>query len=93
MNEAQEAARDTLNTPFEAARWWTRRGFYVNPVQYRTKKATTDDWPSLRLEGSDLARHFNGRRMNIGIILGVNGAADVDCDCPEAIAAAPFLLP
>jgi putative DNA primase/helicase len=94
MNAGEKTAlKSNKLSPLESARWWLQRGFHPIPVPDRGKAPKNSGWPSMRLSESDLAQHFNGRAMNIGIILGVDGAADVNCDCPEAIAAAPFLLP
>jgi hypothetical protein len=39
-------------------------------------------------------QYFNSHPQNIGVLLGdKTGSTDVDCDCPEAIAAARELLP
>jgi hypothetical protein len=93
MNAGQKTALKSNNLSLESARRWLQRGFHPIPVPDRGKAPKNSGWPSMRLRESDLAQHFNGRAMNIGIILGIDGAADVDCDCPEALAAAPILLP
>jgi len=63
------------------------------PVPYRTKTPLMAGWPSLRISKSDVSNYFDSKRQNIGVILGVNGLADIDLDCLEAIAAADGLLP
>ena len=81
-------------TPLESARWWIQLGFHPIPVPCRDKKPSLEGWPMLRLGEAELPRHFNGQAQNVGIILGDEyGSADVDLDCPEAIAAAAMLLP
>lgn len=63
------------------------------PVPYGEKRPIITGWPALRIGKNDVADHFNSSRQNIGVILGVNGVADIDLDCPEAIAAAGGLMP
>jgi len=51
-------------------------------------------WQKLRLRAEDLPRYFNSQPQNIGILLGDDsGAADIDCDCVEAVAAAVEFAP
>jgi P4 family phage/plasmid primase-like protien len=77
-------------TPLEAARDWTKRGYYVVPIPFRQKRPNIDDWPNLRIEENDLPRYFNGAQQNLGVLLGdEDGSADVDPDCREALAAWP----
>jgi hypothetical protein len=81
-------------TPLDAAQKWLQRGFLVVPVPHRQKKPVEQAWQSLRLSSDDLRNHFNSQPKNIGILLGDEaGTADIDCDCPEAIAAASELAP
>src|SRR5262249_32810163 len=77
----------------EAARYYLDLGLLPIPVPWREKAPKLDDWPNLRLGLADLPRYFNGAPANIGILLGNNGAADIDLDCSQAIAAAGELLP
>jgi hypothetical protein len=51
-------------------------------------------WPTLNIDETNAARYFNGQG-NIGVLLGQesNGPYDVDLDCHEARAIAPYLLP
>jgi hypothetical protein len=54
------------------------------------------DWQMLRLDASQLDDYFpDGYGLNIGILNGgpSGNQADADLDCPEAIRAAPYLLP
>ncbi len=79
-----------------AARAYTQRGWRVVPLVPGAKKPIRDDWPDLRLEENDLARHFPPRaNRGVGMLTGEasGGLMDVDCDTSEAIAAAPLLLP
>ena len=79
----------------DAARQYASRGWAPIPIPVRTKRPKLKDWPNLRLTAGDCDGHFNGAPQNIGIILGQasGGLADVDLDCPEAVAVAPYLLP
>jgi len=75
----------------EAAREYTRRGFYVVPTVPGSKAPNLKGWQDFRLTEEDLPRHFtNGQ--GVGFLLGVNGTTDVDCDWPEARILAPSFL-
>lgn len=84
----------------ESARALHRLGWRVVPVQYRGKRPAWPenphgiDWPNFRVADADLSRYFD-RATNIGVILGdtSGGLADVDLDCPEALALADEWLP
>ena len=70
------------------------RGWAIVPIPHRQKKAVLDGWPDLHLAEQDIPRYFSGN-SNIGVLCGSpsNGLTDVDCDAPEAVAAAAELLP
>src|ERR1035441_1556075 len=77
-----------------AAERWIERGFFPVPVPYRRKGPTLAGWQDLRIGRDDLAHYFNSSPQNIGVLLGDDrGSADVDLDCPEALAVAPEFLP
>jgi bifunctional DNA primase/polymerase-like protein len=83
-----------MMTPLEAATYYVRSGFLVVPIPHRAKRPVLESWQKLRLNESDLSRHFNGQPQNIGVLLGDDsGTADVDLDCREAIIAGELLLP
>lgn len=52
------------------------------------------DWRKLRFTEEEIPRHF-GPSDNVGVILGAasGGLVDIDLDTPEAVRAAPLLLP
>jgi putative DNA primase/helicase len=79
----------------DVARGYLGRGWRVIPVPFRSKRPTIAGWPGLRLDASDLDRHFNGQPVNIGTLLGEpsGGLTDVDLDCPEALRLASRFLP
>ena len=78
-----------------AARDYIERGWAPIPVPFRTKGPVRDAWHTLRINAETAPIFFNGGPQNIGIILGSasSGLCDLDLDCSEAIAAAPFILP
>ncbi len=82
-----------MSTSAEIVTAYIRRG--LAPVPVRGKKPIAGDgWQNLRLTVADVPRYFtNGE--NIGIILGEpsGNLTDADLDCPEAVAAAAYLLP
>jgi hypothetical protein len=72
-------------------------GFHMTPIPVppRSKEPNRPGWPDLRPTQADLAALFCDAHSNIGILLGEpsGNLADVDLDCPEAVAAARGLLP
>lgn len=85
-----------MTTPLETALSYVRRGWNPVPVGFREKRPTTGEgWPTVRVTAENAAQHFNGAPQNIGVQLGAasNNLRDIDLDCPEAMAAAPYFLP
>jgi putative DNA primase/helicase len=73
---------------------WIERHFFVVPIPYREKKPVLKGWQALRIGKADIPRYFNGQPQNVGVLLGEPyGAADMDLDTSEAIAAAALLAP
>jgi hypothetical protein len=85
----------TAPTPLDIALRYIERGWNPVPIPHRTKRPLSDGWQT-RIIGAEAApRHFNGEPQNVGIILGPSshGLTDVDLDCAEAVAIAPYVLP
>ena len=81
-------------SPTNAALDWIERGFLPVPIPFREKKPVIEEWQKLRIDKASVPRYFNGQAQNNGVLLGEPyGAADMDLDCPEAIAAAATLAP
>src|SRR5262245_51584098 len=82
-------------TPLEAANDYIARGWNPVPVAWRTKRPIGDDWHLRKIDASNVTQHFNGAQLNVGVQLGPSsaGLTDVDLDCREAIAIAPYMLP
>lgn len=82
-------------TVFDIALGYIDLGLSPIPVGYREKGPTIDGWQRLRITRETAPHYFNGVPQNIGIILGEpsKGLVDVDIDCPEALALAPYFLP
>jgi hypothetical protein len=78
-----------------AAERYVSRGFAVVPVPHGKKGPILKGWEDLRLTVEDLPQHFNGRRQNVGLILGESsrGLVDVDLDVAEAAHVAGRFLP
>ena len=74
---------------------YLNRGWRPIPVPFRKKAPIGDGWQTLVITVENAPQHFNGRAQNIGVLLGraSGGLADVDLDCPEAIALAHSYLP
>jgi hypothetical protein len=82
MEPVLKAARDSLAL-----------SIYSIPIKPGAKRpALGSDWQKARIELDDLEKHF-GNGENIGWLLGINPRpiADVDLDCPEALAVAQFI--
>ncbi len=71
------------------------RGLSPVPIPHRQKGPLIDAWQDLKITPSTAPDYFNGARQNLGVILGKasGGLTDLDLDCPEAIAAAGYILP
>jgi hypothetical protein len=72
------------------------RGWNVVPVDHRSKKPSAGKGWQLRIiDATNAPHYFNGGPMNIGVMLGPSshGLTDVDLDCDEARAVAPYVLP
>ncbi len=82
---------DTLS----AACDYIARGWSPIPIPHRAKGPLIDAWQDLRITAETAPAYFNGAPQNVGVILGKasGGLTDLDLDCPEAIAAAPYILP
>jgi DNA polymerase I-like protein with 3'-5' exonuclease and polymerase domains len=83
-------------TPHEAAPYYFDRGFIPTPCHPRAKVPILEGWQDLRPTAEDLCNYFPPKTArNIGLVLGKpsQNLVDVDKDCPQAIAAAPHLLP
>ena len=86
------AAADALTV----ATAYTARGWRTVPVPYREEGPRIRGWQKLRLDsGDDLAKHFNGKPSNVGVLLGEpsGGLVDVDLDASEARELAGDFLP
>jgi hypothetical protein len=76
---------ESTNSVLDAARRWLERGYYPIPVPFRNKAPVIDGWPQLRLTSEQLPQYFNGRQINIGVLLGEpDGNADIDLDTQQA---------
>jgi hypothetical protein len=82
---------DTLS----AALAYVALGWAPIPVPHREKGPLLDSWQDVRINAETAAAYFNGAKQNIGVILGAasGGLCDLDLDCSEAMAAAPYILP
>ena len=86
-----------MTSPLDIALDYIGRGWNPVPVDYRAKKPSTgNDWQLRVIDASNAPHYFNGSgQMNVGVILGPSshGLTDVDLDCAEARAVAPYVLP
>ena len=74
---------------------YIKRGWNPLPLPFRTKKPVDKGWQRRVIREQDAPKYFNSHAQNIGVVLGPSsgGLTDVDLDCPEAIAIAPYILP
>ena len=79
----------------DAALDYIARGWAPVSVPHREKGPLIDAWQDIRVNAETAGTYFNGAKQNIGVILGEasGGLTDLDLDCPEAVAAAPYILP
>src|SRR6476619_1603373 len=66
-----------------------------SPGALSHKKPVIDGWQARVINADNASQYFNGQAQNIGVALGATsrGLTDIDLDCHEAIAIAPYLLP
>lgn len=84
------------NGILDIAETYLKRGWQPVEIPYKSKAPRGDGWQTTTMTLADLKRYFgDGKPHNIGVILGKpsGGLVDIDLDCPEAIALAPFFLP
>jgi Bifunctional DNA primase/polymerase, N-terminal/Protein of unknown function (DUF3987) len=84
-----------MTTALSIAQTYIARGWAPVPIPFRAKVPVDNGWQLRRIDRTTVANHFNGAPQNISVALGPqsNGLTDVDLDCPEAAAIAPYLLP
>jgi P4 family phage/plasmid primase-like protien len=84
-----------MESPLDLARDLIRRGWNPLPLPYRGKKPLDREWQHRIIDEAKAPQFFNGKQMNVGVVLGQSskGLTDIDLDCAEAIELAPYLLP
>jgi hypothetical protein len=82
-------------TPLDLALRYIERGWNPIPVPFRSKRPEGDAWQARVIDAAAAPQYFDGGPSNIGVLLGPSshGLTDVDLDCAEAIAIAPYILP
>src|SRR5215471_14952240 len=83
-----------MMTPLDIALSYIERGWNPVPVPFKSKAPDGVGWQTRICEKTNVAQLFNGGPMNVGVLLGATsgGLTDVDLDCPEAVAIAPYVL-
>jgi hypothetical protein len=84
-----------MSAALQAAQAYVARGWNPLPLPFKSKIPTDKGWQNRVIGAADLPRYFNGRPQNVGVVLGPSsaGLTDLDLDCREAIASAPYILP
>jgi len=82
-------------TTLDIALGYIQRGWAPVPIPYREKSPGFHGWQNLRLTAATAPERFTAPQQNVGVVLGAasGGLYDVDLDCPEARAVAPYFLP
>lgn len=73
--------------------WHINRGYFPVPVPAGEKGPIIPGWQHLRIKRRDVPEYFNGQPTNVGLLLGVDGLADIDLDSQEALDIADLFLP
>lgn len=65
------------------------------PIPFKQKGPVVPNWQHLRITAETAREYFDGQPQNVGVVLGEPSGwlVDIDLDCPEALRAAPHLLP
>jgi hypothetical protein len=84
-----------MSTALEIALGYIERGWNPVPIPHRMKAPRGDGWQARRIDAMSASQYFNREPANVGVLLGPasGGLTDVDLDCAEAIAVAPYTLP
>ena len=74
---------------------YARRGWNVVPVRFKGKSPIGEGWQRRVIREADVPKYFDGAPQNVGVVLGASsgGLTDIDLDCREAVAIAPYVLP
>jgi hypothetical protein len=83
------------HAPIDIARDLIERGIAPVPIPAGKKNPILTGWQHLTIRDQNIGHYFNGTDINVGAIWGVksHGYRDVDLDCVEAVALAPYFLP
>src|ERR1051325_1891961 len=73
----------------------TECGFAPVPVYHQSKIPIEKDWGNQEATEDSIHTRFANEPMGVGVVLGPpsGGLVDVDLDCAESQALAPYLLP
>jgi predicted P-loop ATPase len=85
----------TNGESLQLARAALARGIKLVPVPIGGKGPKITEWQNLDITADNVDQYFNGAALNVGMQMGPKsgGLTDVDLDCAEAVALAPFFLP
>jgi hypothetical protein len=78
-----------------AAECYLDVGLCPIPLPPKSKIPVLEGWPNIRVTAENVGTYFTDDSANVGVLNGSPSAdhVDVDLDCPEARAVAPYMLP
>ena len=84
-----------MTAALDVALDYIRRGWNPVPIPSGSKAPKDAGWQQRHIDEAAAPRFFGAGPQNVGVILGSSsrGLTDVDLDCSEAIAIAPYVLP
>ncbi len=81
-----------MKDALQFAKRYCEEGLHPIPVQYKGKNPTVSGWTNLKVTPNNAEQYFNGKKTNIGILLG-DGLIDIDIDDERLLVLAKDILP
>lgn len=83
-----------MNLVAQTAHQMLKQGWHCIPLQTKKKKPIGSKWQKRLIKAEEINQIFTPDH-NIGLLLGEpsDWIVDIDCDTPEAVVAAGYLLP
>jgi hypothetical protein len=83
-----------MNLVAQTAHQMLKQGWHCIPLQTKKKKPIGSKWQKRLIKAEEINQVFTPDR-NIGLLLGEpsDWIVDIDCDTPEAVITASYLMP